>query len=85
MSFSILGSIQSSTTTSTYNMLALLHDWMDFSNHTWTGPHMGRPPPVPNNSLESIHDSIHNNIGGNMGTPNIAGKFPSIPTHIPSY
>ena len=52
-------------------MLTRVHTWPDFSNHSQG------PGKVVANSLESIHDSIHNLVGGggHMGNPAVAGMI----------
>ena len=65
----ILQTEQSSITSKTYNLLAFVHTWPAFSNHT--PGHGGSTC----NSLEAIHDCIHINVGGNghMGDTAVAG------------
>nr|BBU25293.1 tyrosinase [Grifola frondosa] len=50
-----------------YNILAYMHNWERFSNHTSSG-----------DSLESVHDIVHDKIGGagHMGNVGTAGMDP---------
>ncbi|OCH83762.1 Di-copper centre-containing protein [Obba rivulosa] len=48
--------------TKVYRCLSLLHDWPHFSNHTTV------PEPNMADSLETIHDTMHYEIGGLQGT-----------------
>ncbi|PBL03308.1 tyrosinase [Armillaria gallica] len=59
-------------TLKTYRLLTLVHTWPAFSNHT-VGDDCSN-----SNSLEEIHDGIHDNIGadGHMGDPAVAGFDP---------
>ena len=58
----------------TYNMLTRLVSWEYFSNHT-----AKQSPPVAN-SLEAIHDDVHNLVGGlepfpgHMSDTSLAGE-----------
>ncbi|KAK0223503.1 photo-regulated tyrosinase [Armillaria fumosa] len=67
-----LSAAQDDITTSTYNLLTRVHTWPAFSNHT---PGDGGSS---SNSLEAIHDGIHDDIGagGHMGDPAVAGFDP---------
>jgi tyrosinase len=62
---------QDQITQQIYYMLTRLHTWPDFSNHT-----AGEGDPA--NSLESIHDGIHVNVGGggHMSNAGVAGFDP---------
>nr|QTF98733.1 tyrosinase [Armillaria ostoyae] len=67
-----LSAAQDDITTSTYNLLTRVHTWPAFSNHSpGDGGSSG-------NSLEAIHDGIHDDIGagGHMGDPAVAGFDP---------
>jgi len=68
----VLATAQKGITASTYNMLARIHTWPAFSNHT---PGDGGSA---SNSLEGIHDGIHGNVGGqgHMGDLSVAGFDP---------
>nr|AAX44240.1 tyrosinase [Trametes sanguinea]AAX46018.1 tyrosinase [Trametes sanguinea] len=63
---------QPDITTKTYNLLTRVHTWPAFSNHT---PGDGGSS---SNSLEAIHDHIHDSVGGGgqMGDPSVAGFDP---------
>lgn len=67
-----LSAAQDDITTSTYNLLTRVHTWPAFSNHT---PGDGGSS---SNSLEAIHDGIHDDIGagGHMSDPAVAGFDP---------
>ncbi|TFY82262.1 hypothetical protein EWM64_g1750 [Hericium alpestre] len=69
---SVLQSAQSDITTKIYNLLTRVHTWPAFSNHT---PDDGGSS---SNSLEAIHDGIHNDVGGGgqMADPSVAGFDP---------
>ena len=60
---------QSDVTSKTFNLLARVHTWPAFSNHT---PGDGGST---SNSLEAIHDGIHDAVGGGgqMSDPAVAG------------
>ena len=59
----------------TYHLLAYVHTWPAFSNHT---PGDGGSN---SNSLEAIHDNIHVNVGGgppfygDMSDTSVAGEY----------
>ncbi|KAI8994151.1 tyrosinase [Trametes punicea] len=63
---------QSDITSKTYNLLSRVHTWPAFSNHT---PGDGGSS---SNSLEAIHDNIHDSVGGGgqMSDPSVAGFDP---------
>ncbi|KAH9889909.1 tyrosinase [Cubamyces lactineus] len=63
---------QSDVTSKTFNLLARVHTWPAFSNHT---PGDGGST---SNSLEAIHDGIHDAVGGGgqMSDPAVAGFDP---------
>ncbi|KAI0322394.1 tyrosinase [Amylostereum chailletii] len=67
-----LSAAQEDITTSTYNLLTRVHTWPAFSNHT---PGDGGST---SNSLEAIHDGIHDDVGagGQMGDTSVAGFDP---------
>ncbi|KAJ7775767.1 tyrosinase [Mycena maculata] len=69
---STLQSAQRHLRTSTYNLLTRVHTWPAFSNHT---PGDGGST---SNSLEAIHDGVHNDVGGNgqMADPSVAAFDP---------
>lgn len=52
----------------TYHLLMDVHNWDALSNNTVGGG-------VPTNSLESIHNSIHIDIGGHMSDGAVAGRL----------
>ncbi|KAI0065560.1 photo-regulated tyrosinase [Artomyces pyxidatus] len=64
-----LQSIQHQTTAKTYNLLTRVKTWPAFSNHTHGAG-------GNTNSLEAIHDEIHDTISGQMGRPDLAGFDP---------
>ncbi|KIY68544.1 Di-copper centre-containing protein [Cylindrobasidium torrendii FP15055 ss-10] len=74
----ILNRNSNATRTKTFHMLMYAKDWLSMSNHT---PNPGRPATV--SSLESIHDSIHDYVGGegHMGNPIVAGFDPIFMLH----
>ena len=59
----------------TRNLLAYVHTWPAFSNHT---PGDGGSN---SNSLEAIHDGVHVDVGGlvpapgHMSDPSVAGEY----------
>ncbi|CAK5268986.1 unnamed protein product [Mycena citricolor] len=57
---------------STYRLLTRVHTWPAFSNHS------ADDGGSASNSLEAIHDGIHNDVGGGgqMGDPSVAGFDP---------
>nr|BBV24620.1 tyrosinase2 [Grifola frondosa] len=59
----------------TFNILAYIHDWDTFSTHRSMAK---RPTPGSNDSVESIHNEVHNLIGGggHMATGGAAGLDP---------
>ncbi|KAK0480190.1 photo-regulated tyrosinase [Armillaria novae-zelandiae] len=67
-----LSTAQDGITTNTYNLLTRVHTWPAFSNHT---PGDGDSS---SNSLEAIHDDIHDDIGagGHMSNVAMAGFDP---------
>lgn len=65
-----LQSSQENVTEATFRLFSIT-DWGEFSNHTVNGGDGSA------NSLESIHDGIHNDTGGtgHMGTIPVAGAL----------
>ncbi|CDO69906.1 hypothetical protein BN946_scf184884.g65 [Trametes cinnabarina] len=63
---------QPDITSKTYNLLTRVHTWPAFSNHT------AGDGGSSSNSLEAIHDHIHDSVGGGgqMGDPTVAGFDP---------
>lgn len=64
-----LNSAQAQITDNTIALLHMVHDWPDFSNHTDSLQ-------SKTNSLETIHDGIHVDVGGNghMADVGVAGQ-----------
>jgi tyrosinase len=69
---SVLNRAHSKTTQDCIALLSRVRDWDGFSNHSSSENSL-------TNSLESIHDNIHSQVGGNghMGDPAVAGKLHS--------
>ncbi|KAK0480189.1 tyrosinase [Armillaria novae-zelandiae] len=68
----VLRAEQDSITTSTYHLLTRVHTWPAFSNNALDDAGSN------SNSLEAIHNGIHNNVGGigHMGDPAVASFDP---------
>lgn len=66
---STLADAQEQTTDDTIAMLHTINDWPNFSNHRDSADSQ-------TNSLETIHDQIHVEVGGNghMSDPSVAGR-----------
>ena len=81
LTLSVLASAQSGITLNTYNMLTRVKTWPAFSNHTKGDDGSA------SNSLESIHDAIHDAIGGHMSDPSVSGKcsHAQLPSFLYSY
>ncbi|KZV73724.1 Di-copper centre-containing protein [Peniophora sp. CONT] len=71
-----LSSQQTDVRSKTYATLTRLHTWVTFSNRAGTGS--GPPSDAPANSIEAIHDGIHNDVGGSgqMSNPSVAAFDP---------
>jgi len=71
-----LSSIQTQTSDDTMALLNMVHDWPTFSNHRDSQGSQ-------TNSLESIHDNIHVQVGGqgHMSSPNVAAFDPIFYLH----
>jgi tyrosinase len=65
---STLADGQEQTTDDTIALLHMVHDWPGFSNHRDSAGSV-------TSSLETIHDQIHVEVGGNgqMSDPSVAG------------
>jgi tyrosinase len=68
--------MQSQVTDDTMALLQMVHDWPQFSNHRDSAGSQ-------TNSLESIHDNIHVQVGGNgtMSSPDVAAFDPIFYLH----
>lgn len=71
-----LSSQQNDVRSKTYATLTRLHTWTSFSNRAGTGS--GPSSDAPANSIEAIHDGIHNDVGGggHMSNPAVAAFDP---------